>query len=154
MLCVRCTWKSSRIFSDNGTCFHELNNEMVKMEKINQDCAETVSISTTAWKIIPPGTPHMGDARELMVRSVKKTMRTLNDGRRLTDEILITTLSEAADMINTRPPTYLPQDSRGTEELTPNHLLQGTVSGVDLTMARRPMDPPKALPNILTPTME
>ncbi|XP_062711976.1 uncharacterized protein LOC115267455 [Aedes albopictus] len=123
--------KPNNIFSDNATCFRGASNEM---EKINKECAEGVSSSSTAWHFIPPATPHMGGVWERMVRSVKQAMRALDDGRRLTDEILATTLTEAADMINTRPLTYLPQDSTETEALTPNHFLRGTVSGADVKL--------------------
>ncbi|XP_062538891.1 uncharacterized protein LOC134207181 [Armigeres subalbatus] len=94
------------------------------------------------------GTPHMGGVWERMVRSVKETMRALDDGRKLTDEILVTTLAEA-NIINTHPLTYLPQDSDETETLTPNHLIRGTVSGADVKMDGRPTDPAKTLRNML-----
>ncbi|XP_065074713.1 uncharacterized protein LOC135698597 [Ochlerotatus camptorhynchus] len=87
---------------------------------------------TTTWHFIPLGTPHMGGVWERVVRSVKEAMCALDDGRQLTDEILETALAEAADMINTRPLTYLPQGSDETEALTQNHFLRGTVSGADL----------------------
>lgn len=45
----------------------------------------------------------MGGIWERMVRAVKEALKALNDGRKLTDEILLTTLSEAEDAINTRP---------------------------------------------------
>ncbi|XP_062538909.1 uncharacterized protein LOC134207202 [Armigeres subalbatus] len=45
--------RPSHIFSDNATCFRGANNEMIKMEKINEECAEAVSSSTTAWHFIP-----------------------------------------------------------------------------------------------------
>ncbi|XP_062712768.1 uncharacterized protein LOC134289942 [Aedes albopictus] len=136
--------KPNNIFSDNATCFRGASNEM---EKINKACAEGVSSSSTAWHFIPPATPHMGGVWERMVRSVKEAMRALDDGRRLTDEILATTLAEAADMINTRPLTYLPQDSTETEALTPNHFLRGTVSGADVKVEES-STPAEALRNL------
>ncbi|XP_062549050.1 uncharacterized protein LOC134213749 [Armigeres subalbatus] len=140
--------KPSQIFSDNATCFRGANNEMVKMDVINRECAEIVGSSSTAWHFIPPGTPHMGGVWERMVRSVKEAMRALDDGRKLSDEILATTLAEAADMINTRPLTYLPQDSGEAEALTPNHFLRGTVSGADLEVERFSTGPAEALRNV------
>lgn len=140
--------KPNHIYSDNATCFKGANNEMAKKEKINQECAEVLGSSITAWHFIPPGTPHMGGIWELMVRSVKEAMRALNDGRKLTDEILLTTLAEAADMINTRPLTYLPQDSEETEALTPNHFLRGTVSVADFKVDDASTKPAEALRNM------
>ncbi|XP_053699180.1 uncharacterized protein LOC128746160 [Sabethes cyaneus] len=121
----------SHIYSDNATCFQGANNEMIRMASINQQCAESIASPSTAWHFNPPGTPHMGGIWERMVRSVKTAMRALDDGRKLTDEILATILAEAAEMINMRPLTYLPQDSAETEALTPNHFLRGTVTCAD-----------------------
>ncbi|XP_058467076.1 uncharacterized protein LOC131439990 [Malaya genurostris] len=123
------------ILSDNATCFAGASKEMQKvLNKIHSYCAEVITTATTAWRFIPPGTPHMGGAWERMVRSVKEAMKALDDGRKLTDEILSTTLAEAEDMINTRPLTYVPQESAEIESLTPNHFLRGTVKDADLTV--------------------
>ncbi|XP_058826810.1 uncharacterized protein LOC131686833 [Topomyia yanbarensis] len=122
------------IFSDNATCFKGANNEMLKT--LHGDCEEEITTARTAWRFIPPGTPHMGGAWERMVRSVKEAMKALEDGRKLTDEILVTTLAEAEDMINTRPLTYMPQASAENEALTPNHFLRGIVKGADLLVDR------------------
>ncbi|XP_053691538.1 uncharacterized protein LOC128740053 [Sabethes cyaneus] len=91
------------IFSDNGTCFRGAWNEIQKTKKqINRECAEQMISPSTAWYFNPPGTPHMGGIWERMVRSVKEAMRALHDGKKLTDEILNTTVAEVADMINLR----------------------------------------------------
>lgn len=88
--------------------------------------------SATKWNFNPPGAPHMGGIWERMVKSVKEAMTVLNDGRKLTDEILTTTMSEAEDMINTRPLTYRSLEPAETEAITPNHFLRGAVRGVDV----------------------
>ncbi|XP_058817638.1 uncharacterized protein LOC131680938 [Topomyia yanbarensis] len=118
------------IFSDNATCFKGANNEMLKT--LHGDCEDEITTARTAWRFIPPGTPHMGGAWERIVRSVKEAMKALEDGRKLTDEILVTTLAEAEDMINTYPLTYMPQASAENEALTPNHFLRGIKKGADL----------------------
>ncbi|XP_053686396.1 uncharacterized protein LOC128735940 [Sabethes cyaneus] len=122
------------IFSDNGTNFKGAKNEWEKMQRVEYECAETVTSPTMKWNFIPPGTPHMGGIWERMVRSVKEILRTLEDGRKLTDEVLLTSLSEAKDMINSRPLVYLPQDSEKSEAITPNHFLRGAVKGADLVV--------------------
>ncbi|XP_053686221.1 uncharacterized protein LOC128735757 [Sabethes cyaneus] len=124
--------KPTHIFSDNATCFRGANNEIVKMKRINQECAEELTSPVTAWHFNPPGTPHMGGIWERMVRSVKEAMRALMDGRKLTEEVLVTVLAKAADMINRRPLTYLPQTAEETAALTPNHFLRGTVTSADV----------------------
>lgn len=94
-------------FSDNGTNFTD---------------------ARTKWNFNPPSAPHMGGAWERLVRSVKEAMRVFDDGRKLTDEILLTTLADAEEMINTRPLTYIPQESAESESLTPNHFIRGLPS--------------------------
>ena len=122
-----------KVFSDNATCFRGADAAMTKATKeINKECAKKMTSSTTAWSFIPPGTPHMGGAWERMVRSVKEALRALDDGRKINDEILCTSLAEAEDMINTRPLTYIPQESAEDEAITPNHFLRGTVTDADL----------------------
>ncbi|XP_052562904.1 uncharacterized protein LOC120427189 [Culex pipiens pallens] len=121
-----------KVFSDNATCFRGADAAMTKA--INKECAEQMTSATTAWSFIPPGTPHMGGAWERMVRSVKEALRALDDGRKLNDEILSTSLAEAEDMINTRPLTYVPQESAEEEAITPNHFLRGTVTSADLKL--------------------
>ena len=74
----------------------------------------------------------MGGAWERMVRSVKEALKVFDDGRKLTDEIFSTTLAEAEDMINSRPLTYIPQESAEIEAISPNHFLRGTVRAEDM----------------------
>ncbi|XP_055634192.1 uncharacterized protein LOC129774475 [Toxorhynchites rutilus septentrionalis] len=119
------------IFSDNGTNFKGASKELILwMKRVNYECADSVVNSSIKWNFNPPGTPHMGGIWERMVRSVKEAMKALDDGRRLTDEILLTTLAEAEDMVNSRPLTYVSQES-ASETITPNHFLRGTTKSVD-----------------------
>lgn len=128
------------IFSDNGTNFVGANNELVKQIKtINSECAETFTDARTKWSINPPSAPHMGGVWERMVRSVKEAIRALDDGRKLNDEILMTVLAEAEGFINSRPLTYMPQESADSEAITPNHFLLGNSSGAQDPL-RTPVD--------------
>ncbi|XP_055604349.1 uncharacterized protein LOC129752599 [Uranotaenia lowii] len=120
-------------FSDNGTNFVGAWNEMRKL--INYQCAEAITGPHVKWHFNPPGTPHMGGIWERMVRSVKESMKALNDGRKLTDEILWTTLSEAQDMINQRPLTYKPDDPIEEEARTVKAIDLQPVSETELADA-------------------
>ncbi|XP_055522608.1 uncharacterized protein LOC129716798 [Wyeomyia smithii] len=121
------------IFSDNGTNFKGSSKELISwVKRINLECADSVVSSQLKWNFNPPGTPHMGGIWERMVRSVKEAMKVLDDGSRLTDEVLLTNLAEAEDMVNTRPLTYVPQDSADYEAITPNHFLRGMFKPVDV----------------------
>ncbi|XP_058817250.1 uncharacterized protein LOC131680552 [Topomyia yanbarensis] len=129
------------IFSDNGTNFVGASRELQEqIKQINAGCAETFTDARTKWTFNPPSAPHMGGVWERMVRSVKVAMRAIDDGRKLTDEILLTVLAEVEGFINARPLTYMPQDSTEHEALTPNHFLFGNTSGAHepITMPTKP----------------
>ncbi|XP_062714584.1 uncharacterized protein LOC115266180 [Aedes albopictus] len=118
------------IFSDNGTNFKGASRELrEELKKIDEECADTFTDARTKWTFNPPSAPHMGGVWERMVRSVKDAMAVLNDGRRLNDEILITTLTEAEYLINSRPLLYSGTEDTELDAITPNHFLCGSSSG-------------------------
>ncbi|XP_035917761.1 uncharacterized protein LOC118515162 [Anopheles stephensi] len=118
-------------FSDNGTNFRGASREVTEaVGNIQNECADQFTNARTKWTFNPPITPHMGGVWERLVRSVKGVLAAIDDGRRLTDEILQTVIVEAEDIINGRPLTTVTQDGSDQETLTPNHFLRG-VSDVD-----------------------
>ncbi|XP_055604694.1 uncharacterized protein LOC129752929 [Uranotaenia lowii] len=124
-------------YFDNGTNFQAASKELLQqIRRIDQSCANTFTNARTRWSFNPPSAPHMGGIWERMVRSTKAAMATLSSGNRMTDEILLTVIAEAEEIVNTRPLVYLPQDSQEAEALTPNSFIRGTSSGqLDLPMA-------------------
>ncbi|XP_062702323.1 uncharacterized protein LOC115254316 [Aedes albopictus] len=118
------------IFSDNGTNFLAASKELVQqVRSIELECADIFTDARTQWSFNPPAAPHMGGIWERLVRSAKEALKSLHEGGRLTDEILHTVLAEAEDMVNSRPLTYVPQESAESEALTPNHFLRGLPAG-------------------------
>ncbi|XP_062558269.1 uncharacterized protein LOC134223145 [Armigeres subalbatus] len=118
-------------FSDNGTNFQAVSKEFGLLgQQIDIACAEEFTDARTQWHFNPPSAPHMGGSWERLVRSAKEAMKALDDGRRLTDEVLLTVLAESEEMINSRPLTYVPQESAEAEALTPNHFLRGLPANV------------------------
>lgn len=67
----------------------------------------------------------MGGIWERLVGSVKRALKIVVGGSRLTDEVLHTVLTEIESMVNGRPLTYVSMDGRYFDPLTPNHLLLG-----------------------------
>ncbi|XP_038121586.1 uncharacterized protein LOC119770558 [Culex quinquefasciatus] len=112
-------------FSDNGTNFQGASKEIVR---VDAECREEFTDARTSWNFNPPSAPHMGGVWERLVRSVKEALKAFDDGRKLTDEVLLTSLAEAEDLINTRPLTYLSTEAGSTEALTPNHFLRGVTT--------------------------
>ena len=66
------------------------------------------------------------------MRSVEESLKALDDGRTLTDEVLLTVLAETEDAINSRPLTSMPQEPGNEEAISPNHFLRGTVTIADM----------------------
>ncbi|XP_062541894.1 uncharacterized protein LOC134209888 [Armigeres subalbatus] len=117
------------IYSDNATNFH--GAERILRRQIETGLAATFTNTSTTWKFIPPGAPHMGGSWERMVRSVKTALCVAYRDERLDDEAYQTLLVEAESIVNSRPLTYLPLQSSEEEALTPNHFLLGSSSGVN-----------------------
>lgn len=131
--------------SDNGTNFQGASKELLALiQSIELDCADEYTNARTKWTFNPPGTPHMGGVWERLVRSVKEALKALDDGRRLTDEIMQTVVVEAEDIINSRPLTYVEQESDEVDALTPNHFLRGPPSH-QYQIVARPPHPAEAL---------
>ncbi|XP_062704617.1 uncharacterized protein LOC134286930 [Aedes albopictus] len=113
-------------FSDNGTNLRGTSKEVVEsVQGISDDCADQLTNTRTKWTFNPPAAPYMGGVWERLVRSVKEALTALDDGRRLTDEILQMAIVEAQDIINSRPLTYVSQQFGEAEALTPNDFLRG-----------------------------
>lgn len=116
------------VYSDNGTNF--IGAERVLREQIILGLAETFTNANTKWYFNPPLAPHMGGVWERMVRSIKTAIDSIDTGRKLNDEGLLTLLAEAESTVNSRPLTYLPLETPEQEALTPNHFLLGSSKGV------------------------
>ncbi|XP_055543223.1 uncharacterized protein LOC129728792 [Wyeomyia smithii] len=130
-------------FSDNGTNLKGASKELkANMQAIGEESANEFTSARTKWTFSPPATPHMGGVWERLVRSVKAVLSVLDDGRRLTDEVLLTSITEAEDIVNSRPLVYASQESE--EALTPNNFLRG-VSPNEPRQGTPPTYPAKAL---------
>jgi hypothetical protein len=92
------------------------------METAITDFATTAQIK---WTFNPPKAPHMGGAWERLVRSVKEVMFGLLKDHVLTDSQLLTLLTEAEAVVNSRPLTYFSESPCDLGALTPNHILLG-----------------------------
>ncbi|XP_058448835.1 uncharacterized protein LOC131428812 [Malaya genurostris] len=120
------------IYSDQGTNFRgaskELSSELEKMDR--NKLIEGIVSPQTAWKFIPPASPHMGGAWERMIYTVKKNLQQMRLARLPNDEVLRNALAEIENTVNSRPLTHVPVDDEMASVLTPNHFLLGSSDGM------------------------
>ena len=124
--------KPHTIHCDNGTNFIGASAELRRsmMDLNNSFVQETLRRREIEWSFIPPQAPHMGGAWERIIRTIKRILNALLLQQTLTDDSLITVLTEVESIINSRPLTPVVMDPSADEPLTPNHLL----------LARSPQD--------------
>jgi transposase InsO family protein len=118
------------LISDNGTNFVGAHKEFKQcLDNWNKGCIEQ-SLAQTGikWKFNPPGAPHFGGVWERLVRSCKKAMFNILGRRRLTDDLLQTTMCLVEQTLNARPLTAVSSDVTDLEAITPNHFLIGRPS--------------------------
>ena len=94
----------STIWSDNGTNFVGAEKKLLACIKSWNGMAPTIfSHKDVAWKFNPPGAPHHGGSWERLVRSVKHVHYDILGSRRVTEDVLGTTLRLVEQVLNSRP---------------------------------------------------
>lgn len=118
---------------DQGTNFVGAKNEFVAAtSEFNQDKVKDFLTKNDCelieFKFNVPHASHMGGVWERMIRSTRSVLSSLLNqlGEQLDDESFRTLMTEAENVINSRPLTVTDlSDPTAAEPLTPNHLLTG-----------------------------
>ncbi len=111
-------------YSDNGTNFVAVAKEVEKRQKYHG----------ASWHFIPAGSPHMGGAWESLVKETKRALYNLLKEKYPREQVLMTVLKAAQNIVNSRPLSFTSGDLDDPECLTPNHFLRGVgVASVHLT---------------------
>ena len=117
---------SSIIWSDNRTNIVGAEKELpLCFKNWNAEAPLSLIHKDIKWKCNPPSVPHQGGAWERMLRSCKRLFYTILGSRKLTDEILNTTMCLVEDSLDARPLTPVSDDPGSLEALTPNQFLLG-----------------------------
>jgi len=111
------------IYSDNGTNFEGTSNALKKLDW--QKITEETSVHQILWKFIPPLSPWWGGFWECIVGMVKKLLRRILGRASLEYEELQTVLFDCEQIIDSRPLTYISEDSADLVPLTPSTFLLG-----------------------------
>ena len=78
------------------------------------------------WRFNPPLCPWMGGSWDSLIKSIKRSLESIINGRTTTEELLTTVLCKVESILNSRPLTSITDDITDFEALTPNHILLGS----------------------------
>jgi len=115
--------RPSVIYSDNGTNFEGASNAFRKLDwkKITEETA----VHQIQWKFIPPLSPWLGGFWKRIVGMVKKLLRRILGRASFYYVELQTVMYDCEQIINSRPLTYLSEDTENLTPLTPSSFLSG-----------------------------
>ena len=114
--------RPSVIFSDNGTNFVGLNNELKKLDFTKLD--GSADLQEIEWKFNPPSAPWWGGFWERLIGILKKLLRRSLKKSCLGSEEICTVLLDCEAVINSRPITFLSDNDNEIAPLTPSHFLR------------------------------
>lgn len=88
--------------SDNGTNFVAASKELQEMfgRWNKQELVDKLSAPSIQWHFNPPAAPHFGGAWERLIRSAKVALAAVLHGQTLTDEVLLTAMTEVEEILN------------------------------------------------------
>jgi transposase InsO family protein len=117
--------KPEIMFSDNGTNFQGGNREIREAIKSwnEQQLNKNMIQRDIEWKFNPPHASHMGGVWERLIRSTKRILSALMKEQVVSDEILLTVVTEAERILNDRPISSIGEDVTDPEPLSPSKLL-------------------------------
>lgn len=118
------------MYSDNGTNFSCADKELKLMftkavSELPDEIGQLLAEEGTTWHFIPPHAPNFGGLWEAGVRSAKSHLKRILGNSTATFEELSTILAQIEACLNSRPLSYLSNESNDPLPLTPGHFLIG-----------------------------
>lgn len=110
---------------DRGTNFVGASRELKESwERLSHgEIAQKLSAKGTEWIFNAPSSTHMNGVVERLVKSCKRALYAILQGRRVNADVLHTALVEVEGILNSRPIAPVSTDPNDLEALSPNHLL-------------------------------
>ena len=119
------------MISDNGTNFVGAVNELQQIvRQLGKDKIQgTTAQKGVKWTFHLARAPHFGGAHEVMVKAAKKAIYAVLSSSDVTDEELITVVTGAESLLNSRTLTCQSANIKDDVPLTPYHFLHGQMGG-------------------------
>ena len=123
--------KPSMVWSDHRTNFIRAARELDDLYKFHKQQETKSSITYICAEqgiesnFTPEHAPHFGGLWEAEVKSLKRHLRHIIRGVRLTFEELTTMLAQIEACLNSRPLAVIPDSGEGIQALMPDHFLVG-----------------------------
>ena len=112
------------MISDNATTFQAAAEELRALY-LSQEIRTVLSHEGVTWKFIPKKAPWFGGFWERLIGLTKSAIKKVLGGAHISLEVLQTIVVEVEALMNDRPLTYVSDDPKDPEPLTPSHLLSG-----------------------------
>ena len=119
------------VTSDNGTNFVGAAKELKQLvDAMDKDkIGKSAANKGVKWIFNPPLAPHFGGVHEIMIKAAKRAIYAIIGNSDVTDEELVSAVTGAEGLINSRPLTYQSAHPADETPLTPNHFLIGQCGG-------------------------
>ena len=110
------------IYSDNAKTFKRADQDLKELWKSIKG-SELTEFKGITWKFIAERAAWWGGFWERLVRSVKTCLKRVMDKASLNFEELTTMLAEVEAVLNSRPLSYVHNDTSESQPLSPSHFL-------------------------------
>ena len=114
--------------SDNGTNFFGAATELKERLSILEQrrVQNFLTMKDIERRFNPPLSPWMGGSWESLIKSIKRSLESITNGRSITEDLLTTLLCDVESILNSRPLTSIIDNINDFEALIPNHILFGS----------------------------
>ena len=121
--------RPTMIRSDNGTNF-VAGRKVLSPDRAlpEEEFARGIADKGIEWIFNQPHAPHFGGVWERLVRSAKNALLVALGDQSVTDELLITVITDIESLLNSKPLTHGSLHPDDDEPLTPNHFIFGRPS--------------------------